>query len=345
MSCNYTTIEMMEAIEISRPCNNFLTRTFFQIPETHVSEKIEVDVRKGKRRLAPFVSPRRGGKVMTREGFETKFIRTPKIAPERILTTDDITKRSIGENIYSRDTPEERADKLLAKDLLELNESIERRKEWEARQVILGGGFDVVDQDEGLDIHVDYGFENREVLLGNDMWSNEASDPDSILLEKKLEILKESGMNPNMMIGDAETIRLYLNHPKVQKQANILNIKDADIKPRVVDDNITYYGRIASLDLDIYSFDDWFADDETNQEEAMIPRGTIILANSNGIGRMHYGAVTQIEEDGFKTYEAEIVPKYIIDDKNDTETLRLTSRPIPVPDDVASWYVLVVDQE
>ena len=60
---------------------------------------------------------------------------------------------------------------------------------------------------------------------------------------------------------------------------------------------------------------------------------------------MHYGAVTQIEEDGFKTYEAEIVPKYIIDDKNDTETLRLTSRPIPVPDDVASWYVLVVDQE
>lgn len=227
---------------------------------------------------------------------------------------------------------------------MELNEYVERRKEWEARQVILEGGFDVVDKDEGLDIHVDYGFENKEILLGNDRWNNEESDPDNILLEKKLAILKESGVNPNMMIGDAETIRLYLNHPKIQKRANILNIKDADIKPRVVDDNITYYGRIATLDLDIYSFDEWFLNEDTKKEEAMIPKGVIILANSNGIGKMHYGAVTQIEEDGFRTYEAEIVPKYTIDDKNDTETLRLTSRPIPVPDDVSSWYILVVDQ-
>lgn len=343
MPCIYTTVEMMQAVEAARPCNNFLTRTFFSAPETHVAEKIEADVRKRGRWMAPFVSPRRGGKVMTREGFVTKYIRTPKIAPERILTTDDITTRSIGENVYSRDTPEDRADKLLAKDLLELNEYIERRKEWEARQVILEGGFDVVDKDEGLDIHVDYGFENKEILLGSDKWSDAASDPDSILLEKKLEILKESGINPNIMIGDAQTIRLYLNNPKVQRMANILNIKDADINPRVVDDNITYYGRIATLDLDIYSFDEWFMNEDTKKEEAMIPKGTIILANSNGIGKMHYGAVTQMEENGFRTYEAEIVPKYIIDDKNDTETLRLTSRPVPVPDDVSSWYILVVD--
>lgn len=343
MPCIYTTVEMMQAVEAARPCNNFLTRTFFYRSETHVAEKIEVDVRKGKRRMAPFVSPRRGGKVMTREGYETKYIRTPKIAPERLLTTDDITKRTIGENIYSRDTPEDRADKLLAKDLLELGEYIERRKEWEARQVILEGGFDVVDKDDGLDIHVDYGFENKEILLGGDKWSNAESDPDSILLEKKLEILKKSGVNPNMMIGDAKTIRLYLNNPKVQKMANILNIKDVDIQPRVVDDNITYYGRIASLDLDIFSFDEWFMNEDTKKEEAMIPEGTIILANSNGIGGMHYGAVTQMEEDGFQTYEAEVVPKYIIDSKNDTETIRLTSRPIPVPDDVSSWYILVVN--
>lgn len=342
MPCIYTTVEMMQAVEAARPCNNFLTRTFFNRSETHVAEKIEIDVQKGKRSMAPFVSPRRGGVVMTREGYETKYIRTPKIAPERLLTTDDITKRTVGENIYSRDTPEDRADKLLAKDLLELGEYIERRKEWEARQVILEGGFDVVDKDEGLDIHVDYGFENKEILLGSDKWSSAESDPDSILLEKKLEILKKSGVNPNMMIGDAKTIRLYLNNPKVQKQANILNIKDVDIKPRIVDDNITYYGRIDSLNLDIFSFDEWFMNEDTKKEEAMIPEGTIILANSNGIGGLHYGAVTQMEEDGFRTYEAEVVPKYIIDNKNDTETLRLTSRPIPVPDDVSSWYILVV---
>lgn len=345
MPCNYTTVEMMEAVETSFSCNNFLTRTFFPTSRTHVAEKIEVDVRKGRRKMAPFVSPRRGGKIITREGFKTNIIRTPKVAPERILTTDDITKRSIGESVYSRDTPEERADKLLAKDLYDLTEAIGRRKEWESRQVILEGGFDVVDEEEGVDIHVDYGFEQKEVLLDDDMWSDEASDPDALLLEKSLEVLKNSGVKPNMIIGDAETIQLYLNHPKVQKKANILNIKDADIKPRVVDNNLTYYGRSASLDLDIYSFDEWFVDDETDKEEAMIPYGTIIMANAAGVGEMHYGAVTQMEEDGFRTYEAEIVPKYIIDDKNDTEIIRVTSRPVPAPKDVTSWYVLVVDQK
>lgn len=346
MSCEYTTVEMMEAINTALPCNNFFTRTFFPKPKTHIAEKIEVDVKKGRRRMAPFVSPRRGGKVMTREGFQTNVIHCPKLAPETILTTDDITKRSFGENVYSRDTPKQRRDKLLAQDLNDLQESIERRKEWMSREVIINGGFDAVDEEEGVDIHVDYGFTNKEVLLGAKMWSDPSSDPDAMLLEKRLEILKKSGVTPNMIIGDAETIRMYLKHPAVQKNANILNIKDARIEPRIVDKNVTFYGRIASLDMDIYSYDEWFIDDATKEEMPMIPYGTIILASSDGIGTMHYGSVTQVEPDeGFKTYEAEIVPKYTVDDKNDIEMLRETSRPVPAPDDVDSWYVLIVDKK
>lgn len=346
MPCEYTTVEMMEAINTALPYNNFLTRTFFSGTKTHLAEKIEVDVKKGRRRMAPFVSPRRGGKVMKREGFQTNIIHCPKLAPEIILTTDDITKRSFGENVYSRDTPKQRRDKLLAQDMNDLQESIERRKEWMSREVILTGGFNAVDEEEGVDIHVNYGFTNKEVLLGSNMWSSQTSNPDALLLEKRLEILKKSGVNPDMIIGDAKTIKMYLNHPAVQKNANILNIKDARIEPRIVDKNVTFYGRIASLDMDIYSYDEWFIDDDTKEEEPIIPYGTIILASSDGIGTMHYGSVTQVEPDeGFKTYEAEIVPKYTVDEKNDIEKIRETSRPIPVPDDVDSWYVLVVDKK
>lgn len=345
MGCEYTTRELMEAISIALPYNNFLSRTFFPGSKTHIAEKIEVDVKKGRRRMAPFVAPRRGGKIMTREGYSTNIIQTPKLAPETILTEDDISKRAFGENVYSRDTPEQRSDKLLAEDMNNLQESIERRKEWMARQVIMEGGFDVVDEEEGLDVHVDYGFTNKEVLTGDDMWSSDKSDPDGLLLEKRLEILKSSGSCPNMMIGDAKTIRLYLNNPRVQKNADILNMKDARIEPRIIDDNLTFYGRISSLDMDIYSYDEWFVNDETGKEEPMIPYGTIILASSNGIGLWHYGSVTQVEPGvGFQTYEAEIVPKHTIDEKNDIEMLRETSRPLPVPDDVDSWAVLVVDK-
>ncbi len=33
--------------------------------------------------MAPLVSPRMGGKVITRQGFRTNQFTTPKIAPER----------------------------------------------------------------------------------------------------------------------------------------------------------------------------------------------------------------------------------------------------------------------
>ena len=48
---------------------------------------------------------------------------------------------------------------------------------------------------------------------------------------------------------------------------------------RVVDPALTFYGRIAELDLDIYTYDEWFLNDE-GDEEAMIPAGTCLLYTS-----------------------------------------------------------------
>ena len=107
---DYTTREMMEAYDQTPPVRSFFQKTFFPGNQTHVSEKVEFDVRKGKRIMAPFVSPRKGGKVITRQGFRTNEFTTPKLAPERALTIDDVNKRGIGENIYSKKTPEERED-------------------------------------------------------------------------------------------------------------------------------------------------------------------------------------------------------------------------------------------
>ena len=117
---DYTTREMMEAIDQTPPVRTFFQKTFFPTDNTHVTEKVEFDVRKGKRIMAPFVSPRIGGKVITRQGFKTNQFSTPKLAPERALTVDDISQRMIGENIYSQRTPEEREDELLAKDMTDL---------------------------------------------------------------------------------------------------------------------------------------------------------------------------------------------------------------------------------
>lgn len=338
---DYTTREMLEAIELRIPVKTFLSGTFFPTSHTHVAEIIEVDVKKGKRRMAPFVAPRVGGKVVKRDGFKTNMFTTPKLAPERVMTIDDITKRGLGENIYSKKTPDERADELLARDILELEETIKSRREWMARQILLEGKIDIQDEEAGIDIQIDFGFTNEVVLVGTEKWSDNLSDPIADLKAWRRDIIKKIGVAPDMVLLSTDVVDVFVNHPKIKASMDILNMKNVAVEPRVVDSALTFIGKIAELAMEIYSYDEWFIDDE-GTEQPMLPEGTVIVANSSGIGSFEYGSVTQMEEGKFITYDAEIIPKQWDDDKNEVKMLRLTSRPLPVPRDVDSWYVATV---
>lgn len=339
---DYTTREMMEAIDQTPPVRTFLQKTFFPTEETHVTEKVEFDVRKGKRIMAPFVSPRKGGKVITRQGFRTNQFTTPKIAPERALTIDDISTRAIGENIYSQRTPAEREDELLAKDITDLEESIARRKEWMCRQILFEGKIDVVDEDEGVDVQVDFGFDNIIVLGTDERWSIATVNPLIRLRNIRKKIIKDNGNAPDIAIFSSDSIEDFITNPFVEKAMNMLNYKNVVIQPRVVDPALTFYGRIAELDLDIYTYDEWFLNDEGN-EESMIPAGTVLMGHSSGEGQIEYGLVTQMEDKKWHSYEGKLVPKRWADENNEVEMLRLTSRPLPRPYDVASWAVIYVN--
>lgn len=336
---DYTTREMMEAIDQTPPVRMFLQRTFFPGDRTHVTEKVEFDVRKRKRIMAPFVSPRKGGKVIKRQGFRTNLFTTPKIAPERALTIDDITKRAIGENIYSQRTPEEREDELLAEDMSELEDSIARRREWMCRQILFEGKIDVVDEEEGVDVQIDFGFDNIVVLTTNDQWTLATVNPLVLFRQLRKRIIKDVGRAPDIALFSSDVIDDFITNPFIEKAMNVLNLKNVVIEPRVIDPALTFYGRIAELDLDIYTYDEWFLNDE-GEDEAMIPKGTVLLGHSDGEGQIEYGLVTQMEDKKWHSYEGKLVPKRWANENDEVEMLRLTSRPLPRPFDVASWAVI-----
>lgn len=340
---DYTTREMMEAIDQTPPVRTFLQKTFFPGEETHVSEKVEFDVRKGKRVMAPFVSPRVGGKVITRNGFNTNSFTTPKIAPERPLTIDDISKRAIGENIYSQRTPEERENELLAKDETDLEEAIARRKEWMCRNILYEGKINVQDEEAGVDVEIDFGFDNIIVLGSDEDWALSSVNPLKVLRDTRKKIIKDTGKAPDVAIFSSDVIEKFLDNPNVIKAMNVLNMKNVVIEPRVVDPALTFYGRIAELDIDIYTYDEWILNDD-GEDEAMIPAGTVLMAHSGGEGQIEYGSVTQMEDKNFVTYEGKLVPKIYADEKNEVKMFRLTSRPLPRPFDVNSWAVIYVNR-
>lgn len=336
---DYTTREMMEAYDQTPPVRSFLQKTFFPSEQTHVTERVEFDVRKGKRIMAPFVSPRVGGKVITRQGFKTNQFTTPKIAPERILTIDDISSRAIGENIYSKRTPAEREDELLAKDMTDLEDSIDRRKEWMCRQILFEGKLDVQDEEQGVDVQIDFGFTNIVVLGKDEQWSLETVDPLPLLRDLRRKIIKDTGKAPDIALFSSSVINDFVNNAYIKESMDVLNMKNVVIQPRVIDPALTFYGRIAELDLDIYTYDEWFLNDE-GEEEPMMPLGSVLLGHSTGEGQIEYGLVTQMEDKKFHSYEGKLVPKVWVDESSEVKKVRLTSRPLPRPFDVESWAVI-----
>jgi hypothetical protein len=335
----YQTRTMLAAINQVPPVHTFLLDTFFPNVETTVSENVDVDFKKGKRKMAPFVAPRIGGKVIDRQGFKTSTYKVPKIAPERLITMDDINTRTAGESLYSLKTPAQRAAELLISDLMELDEMIVRREEWMCREVLFNGK--VTMKDEGLEQVVDYQFTNKEILAGDARWTEATSKPLENLKKWRLKVIKDTGKAPDIVVMESSVAEAFIRNPEVKELLDLQRLNVGSIEPSVRSEAVTFYGKINSLNLEIYSYDEWYYDEETKQDQPMVPVGHILMAN-RGSNKRLYGAVTQVEDTGFVTYESTRVPKSWIDKNNEVRKVRLSSRPLPVPDNVDGWYVAQV---
>jgi len=336
----YDTRTLLEAVKIMKSPQTFLRDTFFSDVDTFITENVDVDFKKGKRKMAPFVAPRIGGVVMDRQGFKTETYTPPKIAPERIMSKDDITNRAMGESVYSQRSPEERARELIADDLIELDEYITRREEWMCREVLLNGK--VIITSEGAEQQIDYGFTNKEALTSTDVWSDTGnSTPYADLKEKRREIIQKTGRAPKIAVLGYNAWELFAAHPDTKTKLDTMRLNLGNIEPSVQSPSLTFLGKLQELNLELYTYDEWFLDDN-GDEQPMIPANTVVMG-SQGMNRRFYGAVTQLEDSGFVTIEGEKVPKIWNDKNNDVRKIRLTSRPLPVPKDVDSWYVLEVN--
>lgn len=338
----YETRVMLQAIEMMKPTHTFLKDTFFPRTNTFVSETVDVDYYKGRRKMAPFVSPRSQGKVMDREGFTTKSFKPAMIKPQRIITGDDINKRSMGEGVYSVKSPDERAAEILAQDLTDLDNAITRREEWMAAQILFTGKVDIIGEDVKATLEFD--FDNKKTLSGADLWNVDTSDPIADLKKWRLQVIKESGINPDRVIMASDVVDAFINHEKVKSALDNRRIILGQVDPTVLPNGVTYIGSISILGLDVYSYDEWYYDDEAKTEKPMVPEGTVMLGSSNARSSMLYGAVTLTDQNTnqFMTYEGSRIPDSWIKKDPASRILQLYSRPLPVPHEVDSWFIAKV---
>lgn len=337
---------MIEAVRDIPPVSSFLKNTFFKEIKTFPTEAVDFDYQKGNAVMAPFVAPSVGGIPLERQGFVTDSFVAPRVSPERSITIENLSKRGMGEPLYSPKTPEDRSREMQARDYDDLDAAISRREEWMCREALFNGTIILkgkTNTGEDVEMSVDYKFDNKEALSGGDLWNNDAADPILHGVKWRKEIVASCGVSPNVMLMDSETALILTNNKHVKERFDIQRFNFGTIEPFIKEPLLTFYGRLPILGADVYAYDAMYKDPDTGKETPYIPPKTVLFASTLTPNRMYYGAITIMDNAGaYHTVEMSRVPTVFFDPGSTTKTLRVQSRPLPVPFNVEGWAVRVV---
>jgi hypothetical protein len=320
--------------------HTFLRDTFFGGREFPPTSQIEFDFRRGRRKMAPFVAPLIGGKVMERQGYETRFFKAPRIAPVRALRLPDLEPRLPGESIYSGQTEASRAAELLAEDSIFLDEAITRREEWMCRQVLVNGFINVTAENGYVNniSFLEYGVNPTSNASNHytvaTKWDQALSDPLGDLERARLGVIKASGIAPNIALFGANAQAVFINNAAVQKILDNRRIELATVQPTIIDDAVVRFAMVPGMEC--YSYAEYFEDD-AGTLFPMLPPDFVMLLSTNVQNKIVYGAFTQLEDaksKRFVTYQTARIPFVYGDEEGGALYYRLTACPLPMPSDI-----------
>ena len=341
----FETRTLLGVVRNMKPAKRFLTNTFFNRTNPIITPTVDIDVVKGTRKLAPFVSPRIGSKTVANEGFTTQTYKPPMIAPDYPFTGEDLEMRLPGENIYSGNSPDDRLAALVSQKLVSFEDMIARREEWMVAQALATGTIPVVG--EGISQTIDFGFTNKSgALAAKAKWGYVASDytGDPIKnLKTWKRLLAKAGYTPTHVVMDSDAADAFLAHPAVVKYFNTPSANFGNFAPRAKDvDGTCFIAHINEIGLDIVSYEEWYIDPTDNTEKPLLPSGTVIMVSADSAATGFTMAYASIIDVNHGTFNLPRVPKSWMLEKPSVRYLALQSRPLPIPTMVDSWYVATV---
>jgi hypothetical protein len=305
---------------------------------------IEFDFKRGRRKMAPFIAPLIGGKIIEREGYETRFFRAPRLAPVRNLRIPDLEPRLMGETIYSGRTPADRAAELLADDAIYLDETITRREEWMCREVLVNGVITVTADNDYTSVisflESASGAVDNHFTPTNGTWDTAPSTPLADFEAARLNTIRVSGIAPNVALLGTDAAAAFVNNANVAKFLDNTRFQWASVEPIIQSDSVVRLGRVPGLEL--YTYAEYFEDD-LGQLFPMLPPELVLLASTNVQNKIVYGAYTQLEDAKAKryvTYQTARIPFVYGDEENGHLFYRLTSCPLPMPNDILSFCLI-----
>lgn len=340
------TISLIGAVERMTPSASFLLDAFFpRVPETAMTTVIEVQYKKGARRLAPFITRGAKGINVERDAMESQFYKAPMMGPRRVIDPDIINERGFGEGVYSSTSPAERAANMQAYDLIDLQNMIINRKNKMAADILTAGkceihGFADDGKTELLDT-IDYGFEQK--LTPAKTWNQAGAGIYTDIGNMSAEIQQNAGVVPTVMVIGKNVFQYMISNDEMMKWLAIPsrdNLALFSFAPRITSPQVTRVGMISALNLEVYTYGETYLDDD-DKVKPFIGDDDCIIAVP-GRGRQLHGAVTLVNDQGtgYNTFASPYVPYYDGNKESQTVALSMYSRCVLAPETVNDWAVI-----
>lgn len=334
-------------VRVMPTVNTFFRDTFFKTAKPQYTEKVRVDFVKGTRRVAPFVNIKDKGKVVEKRGYVSDEFTTPVIKVKDTTDIEDMLKRLPGELLQNSGiTPYDRGIQLMTEQLMNFEEMVARREEWMCVQAMMEGKIPV--KGDGVDFEIDFQHTNKSTVAT--LWTADGATPYTDLQTAVLACKQKGYKTPDICIMDRTAYQAFLlatkNDEFYKQQSELFDL--ITVKPERRTDGVTFVGRLKDPDLDMYVYDEFVVDDWTDPENpvevSLMPKGKVLLASTKAKYSMYYGLMmfTDPLTNTFRqVVGARAADSWVTKDP-DARFMSLNARPLPVPHEVDSWYVLTV---
>ncbi len=340
----FTTAALVQVVPNLKRAQKFLLDRFFPNIVESQTEEVDIDVDVGKRRLAPFCSPKVEGKLVEARTYQTNRFKPAYIKDKRVPDLMKPVRRQIGERIGGGDlTPQQRQAVNIAFEMEDQVDMVDRRLEWMAAQALTTGTVTV--KGEGFpETVINYGRAPSLTLTlaGAAKWGQPGVSPSSDIEKWAHEILKQSGGVATDIVFTAtswthfkndETVKTTIWYPGNGGSGNTINV-GAQIERGAV-----YKGRWGNYDLWVYN--DWYVDPDDDKEYPMITDGTVVMSGPDLMGTRAFGMIV---DPAFNYGPLAYAPKMWLNQDPAQLYLMMQSAPLVIPSRVnASFSARVCD--
>lgn len=335
----FDTYTMMGMVSTIIPPPTFFRDRYFPTGagDLFSTNKVLLEYEDGNQKMACFVADKAGDIPVARDEYDVMEFTPPKIMPSRLLTADQLQERGFGEALFSGVTPAERAQRMHLRDLTDLDARIIRREEWMCAQVLINNGCDVVEyadnQTIGRTRHLKFyeGATSDHIYTVSVKWNATGGDFFGDVAAMCKALAARGLAAADLVLGGTAGAAIR-NLEAVQKLLDNRRMEYGTMRPKIEYPGVAWMGQL-NFDgflLDIFSVYETYESDNGTSTLYFPAKSALVTAPN--CGRLLYGSITQIEDDGLHhTFTGKRIPKLVVDKDKDTRKLRIGARPLPVP--------------